>query len=116
MADHSVATVGHPPTTVKKLETVGWGLFFIWLGIALLAHLSWGIALLGVGALTLIGQVVRKGMGLRIETFWTVLGTLFVIGGAWLLLGVEVNLLPVICILAGVALFLSALLHKPREQ
>lgn len=115
MANHSVA-MGRSPAAAKKLEAFAWALFFIWIGVALLTHLGWGIALLGVGALTLIGQLVRKQMDLRIETFWVVLGTLFVMAGAWLLLGIEVSLLPIVCILAGVALFLSALLHKPREQ
>ena len=37
----------------KKLEAVGWGLFFIWVGTALFAHIGWGAGLLGVGIITL---------------------------------------------------------------
>lgn len=35
----------------RKLDAVGWGLFFIWIGIAILADVGWGIGLIGVGLL-----------------------------------------------------------------
>ena len=35
----------------RKLDAVGWGLFFIWVGIAFLADLGWGVGLVGVGVL-----------------------------------------------------------------
>lgn len=37
----------------RKLDAVGWGLFFIWIGIALLTDVGWGIGLIGVGVLIL---------------------------------------------------------------
>ncbi len=96
-----------------RLNVAGWGLFFLWIGIVLLAKLSWGIGLLGVGIFILGGQVARKFMALRFETFWAVVGALFVIGGVWELLSLRVSLIPVFCILAGVMLLLSALVGKP---
>ena len=44
----------------KKLEATGWGLFFIWIGIAFLANFDFGLGLLGVGIITLGGQAARK--------------------------------------------------------
>jgi hypothetical protein len=46
--------------TENQLEVGTWGVFFVWTGIALLADLGWGVWLLGVGAIILGGQVVRR--------------------------------------------------------
>ncbi len=35
------------------LDAVGWALFFIWTGVALLADLGWGVGLIGVGLIIL---------------------------------------------------------------
>lgn len=37
----------------RKLDAVGWGLFFIWMGIAFLADVGWGVGFLGVGLIIL---------------------------------------------------------------
>jgi hypothetical protein len=114
MADHAVGTVERR-ATAHKLDAVGWGLFFIWIGIALLANLGWGVGLVGVGILILGGQMARKYMALGFETFWALVGALFVIGGVWQVLSLRVSLIPILFILAGVALFVSALVGKPRD-
>jgi hypothetical protein len=98
--------------TAHKLDAVAWGLFFLWIGIALLANLSWGIGLLGVGVLILGMQTARKYMALPLEIFWVVVGVLFVMGGVWELLSVRVSLIPVVCIVAGIALLISVLSEK----
>jgi len=71
----------------KKLEAAGWGLFFIWIGIALLADVGWGVGLLGVGIIILGAQVSRRYLAL----------------------------VPILCIVAGVALLASALDAGPRD-
>jgi hypothetical protein len=38
---------------VRRLDTAGWGLFFIWVGVAALADLGWGVGLMGVGLIIL---------------------------------------------------------------
>ncbi len=99
-------------TTLRKLDAAGWGLFFIWIGIALLANFGWGIGLLGIGILILAGQMARKFMALGVETFWGLVGSLFVIGGIWELLSVRVSLIPILFIAAGIALLVSTLVGK----
>jgi hypothetical protein len=37
----------------RKIDAVGWGLFFIWMGIAVLADVGWGVGFLGVGLIIL---------------------------------------------------------------
>jgi len=114
VADHAVGTAGRR-ATAHKLDAIGWGLFFMWIGIALLTNLGWGVGLVGVGILILGGQMARRYMALGFQTFWALVGALFVIGGVWQMLSLRVSLIPILFILAGVALFVSALVAKPRD-
>ena len=44
----------------RKLDAAGWGLFFIWTGIAVLADVGWGVGLIGVGVIILGGLAARE--------------------------------------------------------
>ena len=87
-----------------KLDTVGWSLFLIWVGIAWLADVGTGIGLLGVAAITLAMQLVRKLQGIRVEVFWVVVGAAFGIGGVWEFFDVQTPLAPLVLIVAGIVL------------
>ncbi len=100
----------------KKLDAAGWGLFFIWIGIALFAHVGWGTGLLGVGIIILGVQVTRKYLGLKLEGFWVWAGFFCVLGGVWDLLNVQFGLLPILCIGAGVVLLVSVLVGNPGDS
>ena len=91
----------------QKLDAAGWGLFFIWVGAALLLDLSWGVGILGVAVIVLLGQAARKYFGLPLEGFWIVVGLLFLVGGFWEMYQVEVDLVPILLIIAGAALLIS---------
>lgn len=116
-------TRGHMTETqhvlAKRLDAVGWGLFFIWIGFAVLTSIGWGAGLLGVGVIMLGGQLTRKYLTLPVERFGVVVGALFFLGGAWELLGLKLGkaalpgaLLPILCIAAG-ALLLTSALRRP---
>jgi hypothetical protein len=92
-----------------KLDAAAWGLFFVWIGVALMAGIGWGLGLLGVGAITLVGQVTRKYFGLAVEPFWVVVAFFFLLGGVGELLGLQFSLVPIMLIVAGMALLFSAL-------
>ena len=91
----------------KKLDAAGWGLFFIWTGVAFMAHVGWGPGLLGVGIITLGAQTARKYFGLKLEGFWIAVGFLFSLGGIWRIFNVQLDLLPILCVVAGVVLLTS---------
>jgi hypothetical protein len=97
----------------KKLEAAGWGLFFVWIGAAIITGIGWGTGLIGVGAIILCGQVARRYLVVKTEGFPILLGSLFVIGGIWELFTIQSSLAPVLCIIAGLAMLASALLSKP---
>ena len=113
-SDHDQRVANRRALT-KKLEAAGWGLFFIWIGIALLADLGWGVGLLGVGIIILGAQLSRRYLALKLEGFWVVVGFLFLVGGVWELFHVQLALVPILCIVAGVALLASAFGGRPRD-
>jgi hypothetical protein len=43
----------------RTLDAVGWGIFFIWIGVAFLANLGWGVGFIGVG-LIILGALVAR--------------------------------------------------------
>jgi hypothetical protein len=100
----------------RKLEAAGWGLFFIWMGIALFGHIGWGAGLLGVGIITLGAQAARKYFDLKLEGFWVAVGFLFVVGGICKLFNVHLGLVPILCIVAGIALLVSIFVGRARNS
>jgi hypothetical protein len=91
----------------RKLDAAGWGLFFIWTGLAFLMDVGWGAGLLGVGIITLGGQATRRYLGLELEGFWIVVGFLFLLRGIWRISNVELGLLPILFVVAGIVLLAS---------
>jgi hypothetical protein len=96
-----------------RLDTIGWALFFIWVGIAWLADLGTGIALLGIGVLTIGTQFLRKLVGIRVDVFWLVVGILLVLGALWDLFAVRLALLPLLLIAVGVLLLIGVWRARP---
>lgn len=99
-----------------RLDAVGWGAFFIWIGVALLADVGWGPALLGIGLITLGGQVARWLYRLELEGFWLLVGAGFVLGGVWQLVDATLPLVPVLLVLAGLALVVTAVLSRRPDD
>lgn len=111
-AEHGTTDVEHSRVE-HKLAAVGWGLFFLWVGAALLAGLDAGVGLLGVGAITLGVQGMRLSFGLAVEGFWLVVGLLFALGGVADLFQLDIPVLPVVLVAAGLLLLASALKKTP---
>jgi len=107
LLDNEATAATNNAGLAPKLDAAGWGLFFIWVGAALLLDFSWGVGLLGVAVIILLGQAARKYFGLALEGFWMVVGLLFLAGGFWEMYQVEVDLVPILLIIAGAALLLS---------
>ncbi|MGB5331905.1 MAG: hypothetical protein WBM80_08215 [Woeseiaceae bacterium] len=88
----------------SKFDAAGWALFFIWVGIAWLAEVSIAVGLLGVAAITLGMQAIRKISGVRVEGFWVLVGLGFAVAGSWQWFDVGKPLAPLVLIAIGVAL------------
>lgn len=107
---------------VKQLDAVGWGLFFVWMGIAFLADVGWGIGLLGVGVIALGGQLARRYFSLPLDQFGLVIGIIFAVCGVWELLNIQLGqrsvpggLVPILCIVVGTLILASVLRRKPQH-
>jgi hypothetical protein len=87
----------------RKLDSVGWALFLIWVGIAFMADVGWGWGLLGVAAIVLGEAAARWSRQLRIGGFWVAVGLMFLAGGLWELLQIRWPLAPLLIIGCGVA-------------
>lgn len=108
---------------LHKIDAVGWGVFLIWMGIAFLTNISWGIGLIGVGVIIIGGQAVRKYFQLPMERFWMIIGIVFLAWGVVELLSIQYGagvlipggVLPILFIVAGIALVVSGLFRKPHH-
>ena len=94
----------HRHDRASKFEAAGWALFFIWVGIAWLTEVSLAVGLLGVAAITLGMQGVRKVYRVPVEGFWVLVGLGFAVAGSWQWFDVGKPLAPVVLIAIGVAL------------
>ncbi len=103
-------------TLEKRLDSGGWGLLFIWVGVALAMNVGWGVGLLGVGLIILAVQAARKWQGIVVDRFSLAVGVLLIVGAIWRMLDVSVDLVPLLIIGAGVALLVSAVGGKPHRS
>lgn len=117
-----MATVQQPPFTRgrehshRQLSGIGWGLLFVWVGTAVLLNVGWGYGLIGVGVIIIGSQIAHHTVGeFRIDWFSTIVGLMLLFGGVWVLFGIQVSLVPILVIVAGIALVLSALTERPAR-
>jgi hypothetical protein len=80
----------------------------IWVGVALFANVGWGWALLGVSGIVLGAQAALWQRGEAVDGFAIACGTVFLLGGAWIVLGLTWPLAPLLLILLGVGLLGNA--------
>lgn len=102
--------------TEDKLDAIGWGIFFIWVGVCIYAGLGFAVGLLVTGIIVLGMQFIAKLSGYSFEGFWVVCGALFIIGGLWGVFKIEFELIPILLIAAGVLLIISVFSGKKSEQ
>jgi hypothetical protein len=94
---------------LRKIDSGAWAVFFIWVGIVMLAAVPWAWFLVGVGFIILGAQLMRKTWNLTIDPFGVVIGLIFLAAGAWDLLSLHWPLMPIILILLGAYLLWKTL-------
>jgi hypothetical protein len=92
-----------------------WGVLLIWVGAVLLLHWGWGVGLLGAGAVLLAAQGVRTRLRLKVDGIGLVAGALLVVCGGAELFRVRFDLVPALCIVAGIALLGSTWIRRDRH-
>jgi hypothetical protein len=99
----------------EQLDRAGWGFALIWIGMAIILNLGWGIGLFGLGTIMLGGQVLRRFVALPVDWFAAVLGICLSLVGLKPVLGVHlggIDLLPILSIALGGVFVASALARR----
>lgn len=99
----------------SMFDSIGWALFFIWVGAAWLLGFGLGYGLLGVGVLTLGMQTARYFADVKVDGFWIFVGLGFCVAGFWELWNVAVPLAPIVLIAVGVALLIWRVMRTDKE-
>ena len=92
----------------QQLDSIAWALFFIWIGVAVLAGVGWGWSLIGIGVIILGAEAMRWQRGVATSGFWITCGAVFIVGGIWELLRLSRPLAPVLLILFGLVVLWKA--------
>jgi hypothetical protein len=99
--------------TNRIIDTVAWGVLFIWWGVTLLIQLPAGFGLIGMGVIVLGANAVRYFRGIPINGFSTGIGVLALVwgglelAGAVLSLPFELPVFPILLIVLGVMVLIA---------
>jgi hypothetical protein len=89
------------PDPHRQIDSAAWAVFFIWLGVVMLAGLPWDWFLVGVGVLILGAQMIRQQRNLKVDRFGVAIGFIILAAGMWDLLALPLPLMPIILIVLG---------------
>jgi hypothetical protein len=67
--------------SAATIDAAGWGMFFIWVGVALVASVGWGVGLLGTGIISLGVQLARSLVALKVDRWGLAFGTCLIVAG-----------------------------------
>lgn len=95
-------------TFARQLDALSWGLFLVWIGLALLMHVGWGWGLLGVAVIILGEAMIRRLKALPSHGFWIAIGLMLLVCALWELLAISWPLIPVLIIGFGLAVLWGA--------
>lgn len=87
--------------TEQKLDAIGWGLFFIWIGVALFLQFQLQTSLVGIGVIILCMQIVRKYFKFKFEPFYLIVGICLVIFNLVKISHINIPIIPIALIIIG---------------
>jgi hypothetical protein len=91
-----------------RLDAISWALFFIWIGIAVLAEIGWGWSLLGISAIVLGTQAALYFSGKKADGFWVACGLVVLAAGVWELFDLTWPLGAVLLVALGMVMLANA--------
>ena len=100
-------------TVARSIDSAGWALFFMWVGIALLAGFSWTVSLIGTAAIILTAQAALFFRGERLDVFMGAVGVVLLIGAVADVYGSPWTLFPALLIVIGIATLADTLRARP---
>ncbi len=101
----------------RRLDVLGWGIFFLGTGILMLVPgLPEGAWLVGLGVLLLGLAAVRVALGLALEWFGVILGASALLAGFGTLAGVDIPVFALFLVACGLALIAGVLRNGRAER
>lgn len=106
---------GRNSTFNRSIDSVGWALFFMWVGIALLSNFSWTVSLVGTAAIILGVQATLLVRGERLDVFMAAVGVVLVIGAVADVYGSPWSLFPTLLIVIGISMLVDTIRARPAD-
>lgn len=103
-------------TFARSVDSVGWALFFMWVGVVLLANLSWTVSLIGTAAIILAVQGTLYFRGERLDVFMAAVGVVLLVGAVTDVYGSVWSLFPALLIVIGIAMLADTLRARAGDQ
>lgn len=89
----------------RKLDAIGWGAFFCWMGLTMLIKaFPPGVVTIGIGVIILGEAAARFVLKVSVNGFWILLGVIFLAAGLGEIFAINLPMLPIAFIIAGVLL------------
>jgi hypothetical protein len=107
MATDYQNVAGPKQALCRRLDAIGWGAFFIWMGVIMIVKVfPAGTASIGIGVIILGEAVARVVLGVSVSAFWILLGIIFLAAGFGEIFAINFPLLPIAFLVCGVLLIL----------
>jgi hypothetical protein len=103
-------------TFARSIDSIGWALFFMWVGIAMLANFSWTVSLIGTAVIVLGVQGALFFRRERLDIFMLAIGVVLLFGTITDMYGLPLSLIPALLIVIGIMMFADALRAHPGRQ
>jgi len=88
----------------RKLDAIGWGAFFVWMGLTMLVKMPAGVTTIGIGIIILGEAIARAVLHVSVNAFWILLGVIFIAAGLGEIFAINLPMLPIAFLIAGVLL------------
>lgn len=103
-------------TFARSIDSVGWALFFMWVGIAMLGSFSWTVSLIGTAVIMLGVQATLFFRRERLDIFMLAIGVVLLFGTITDMYGLPWTLVPGLLILIGIMMLADTLRPHSGEQ
>ena len=103
-----MARLSTDTTFARRIDSIGWAIFFVWVGTALLAGVGWTWSLIGTGIIILSVQTALFFNGERIDAFMSAVGIVLLGGSIADLFGSPWSFVPALLIVIGLAMLFDS--------
>ncbi len=100
----------------RSVDSIGWALFFMWVGMALLAGFSWSVSLIGTAAIILAVQGTLFVRRERLDVFMAAVGVVLLIGAVSDIYGSVWSLFPALLVVIGIVMLVDTVRAHRGEQ